>query len=89
MRGKLVFGKDAAKKKMNDACSRGTNVHLMCEQYLKGEEINCPAASEMDKRLFNQLKIHFKKINEVYGQEIVLYSDMLRVAGRCDFVRRI
>jgi hypothetical protein len=53
---------------------------------LNGEDINCPAASIEDKGIFNSLKFKLKKISEIYGQEVALYSDVIGVAGRCDCI---
>lgn len=68
------------------ACDRGTNVHLLIEQFLKGETLNAPTATTEDRGIFNSLKLKLKKITEIYGQEVPLYSDVLGVAGRCDCV---
>ena len=68
------------------ATDRGTNTHLLIEKFLKKESINEKDYPIEHFRLFNSLKLELKKINKVYGQEVVLYSGDLRVAGRCDLV---
>ncbi len=80
------LGADKAKKETQRAADRGTQVHLMIEQFLKNEPINCPLATPVDVQMFNGLKLKLKAINKVYGQEVTLFSDMLGVAGRCDFI---
>lgn len=80
------LGVDKAKKESQRAADRGTQVHLMIEQFLKNEPINCPLASPVDFQMFNALKLKLKAINKIYGQEVALFSDMLGVAGRCDFI---
>lgn len=80
------LGTDKAKAETQRAADRGTQVHLMIEQFLKKEPINCPNATLVDTQMFNSLKLKLKAINKIYGQEVALYSDMLGVAGRCDFI---
>ena len=72
------------------ALSRGTNVHLLAERYLKKEQVDadiggCPV-SQADLAAFNALKLKLNKIDEVWGQEVALYSETIEVAGRCDLV---
>lgn len=80
------LGAVEADKRSNAAATRGTNVHLMIEQFLKGETVNAPGSSPDDIQVFNSLKLKLKGINEIWGQEVALYSDTLELAGRCDFV---
>lgn len=68
------------------AADRGTNVHLMIERHLKGEDIQSSSFSASDVNSFNALKLKLKSIDEVWGQEVSLYSDTLEVAGRCDCI---
>lgn len=81
-----AVGEMHAKAHTEKAALRGENVHLMIEQYLKGEEVNVPRASLSDKQMFQALKLPLKKINEVWGQEAALYSHVLGVAGRTDCI---
>lgn len=72
------------------ATDRGTNVHLLAERFLKGEEVDAPIDGEpvppADLASFRALKLKLKSIDEVWGQEVALYSDSLEVAGRCDLI---
>ena len=72
------------------ATDRGTNVHLLAERYLKGEPVNAPINGRpvppADLNSFNALKILLKRIEEVWGQEVPLYSTELEVCGRCDLI---
>lgn len=72
------------------ATDRGTNVHLLCERYLKGEQVDAPIdgarVPEADMQSFNALKMKLKGINEVWGQEVALYSKSIEIAGRCDLI---
>lgn len=72
------------------ATDRGTNVHLLCERYLKGEKVDAPIdgkrVPDADMESFNALKLKLNKIDEVWGQEVVLYSKEVELAGRCDLI---
>jgi hypothetical protein len=68
------------------ACNRGTNTHLMLERYLRNEDPQLESFPEEHTRIFKSLKLEVRKINKIYGQEVVLYSDILGIAGRCDLV---
>jgi hypothetical protein len=72
------------------ATTRGTNVHLLIERYLKGEQINQPIGGEPvpgpDLASFNALKLKLEKIDKIWGQEVPLFSRKYEVAGRCDLV---
>jgi genome maintenance exonuclease 1 len=78
---------DAVSKKATD---HGTNVHLLIERHLKGEQVDAPINGEPvpynDFKAYSALKLKLKNITEVWGQEVPLYSDSIEVAGRCDFV---
>ena len=79
-----------------DAYSRsradhGTNVHLLAERFLKGEHVEAPLANgspipHEDLVAFNALKLKLKKVEEVWGQEVALFSEHYEVAGRCDLI---
>jgi len=82
------LGKDKADKVTQDAASNGTSVHTLIERFLRGEETirEGEKFSALDISGFNGLKLKLKKVDEVWGQEIALYSELLQVAGRCDCV---
>lgn len=68
-------------------CSdRGTAVHLVAEKYLQNNPDYDVKQRYEDLKLFNQIKIHVNKINNIVAQEIPLFSDMLKVAGRVDVI---
>lgn len=79
-----MLGPVKADKKVKDACDRGTNVHAMLEQFLKGEEVSTKGIPAEDVQVFNSVKLRLKGITSIYGQEMALWSDVLQVAGRCD-----
>ena len=68
------------------ACDRGTNTHLMLERYLRNEDPKIEEFPDEHAKIFKSLRLELKKINKVYGQEVVLFSDVLGIAGRCDLV---
>jgi len=74
---------DAYTKRCAD---RGTILHAMLEQYLKGEEVKVEGATNIEWGMFNGIKMKLKKIDKVIGQEVVLYSHGLEIAGRCDLI---
>lgn len=71
-----------------NAATNGTNVHLLAERFLKKEDLVQPGDnfSQADYAGFNALKLKLKKVEEVWGQEVSLYSDLLELAGRCDCI---
>ena len=83
---KLRVGNKEAKRICDDACSRGTNTHLMIERFLRNEDPLLDTFPQEHIKMFNSLRLELKRINKKYGQEVVLYSDILGVAGRCDLV---
>lgn len=76
-----------ATKKTQDAADHGTAVHLLIERYLKKEELfQGDKFSQQNINAFNALKLKLNKIQEIWGQEVALYSDTLGLAGRCDCI---
>lgn len=82
------LGTAKAAKYTQDAADYGTMVHLLAERYLKKEELVQPGENIPQQAIngFNALKLKLKKVDEVWGQEVAMYSDMLEVAGRIDCV---
>lgn len=80
------IGAEKADKVLKDAGERGTAVHLMCERLLQGHENPTEGQKDDHIRLYNSIKLHLKKVNEVWGQEVALYSHVLQVAGRTDLI---
>lgn len=82
------LGMDVAQKKTKEAADRGTAVHLLVERYLKKEQVvqgNEKYSNEIMSS-FNALKLKLNNIEEVWGQEVALASDLIKVAGRCDCI---
>ena len=81
-----ALGSVEADRRGKAAADRGTAVHLMVEQFLNGEDVDKSSATPDDIQIFNSLRLKFKEINEIWGQEVALFSDTLELAGRCDFI---
>lgn len=84
------LGFEKANEFSKKAADRGTNVHLLAERYLKNEKVDSPIngrpVPNADLQSFNALKFKLDKINEIWGQEVALYSKTLEVCGRTDLV---
>lgn len=63
--------------------SRGNKFHTIIEDYLNNEE---PQGSGTEELLFKQALPMLNKIDNVYAQEVPLYSKLLELAGRVDCV---
>lgn len=83
---KQALGTEKASKETLRCSTRGTAVHLMAERYLNNEQFPCRDQPPEYVKLFNQLKFTLNRINHVRIQEVPLYSDEFRVAGRTDCI---
>ena len=87
MKWRKKVGNDVATHIANKADVRGSKVHKMCEDYLNGLDMEKHKKDFLPYCLFNELKNQtFDNINGVIGQELVLYSDKYKVAGRTDLI---
>ena len=79
-------GEETANAISTKAARRGTNVHYMCEDYINNE-LNTNKFLPNEKELFYSIKpLIDNHINNIHAQEVTLYSDYLRVAGRVDLI---
>jgi len=91
MKWRKRVGNDVANHIASKAAVRGTKVHKMCEDWLN-EDFSFETWEKHKKdflpyTLFNELKNKkFEYITDVYAQEITLYSDKYKVAGRADLI---
>ena len=83
---KNMLGKNNAKKEMERCAKRGTAVHELIEKYLDNEEDFTRGYSPDFVKRFNQLKFQLNKIDNIVAQEVALYSDQLKIAGRVDCI---
>ena len=87
MKWRKKVGNDVATHIANKAAVRGSKVLKMCEDYLNGLDMEKHKKDFLPYCLFNELKNQtFDNINDVIGQELVLYSDKYKIAGRTDLI---
>ena len=79
-------GNSEADRISQNAANRGTNVHLMLERLINGDDPKFNDFPPDHVKIVTSLRLEIKKITKVYGKEVVLYSDNLQIAGRCDLV---
>jgi len=83
-------GEEEANKISNKASTRGTKIHTLTETYLKNENVSDKIdevkASMLDVEMFNKFKPILDPISNIHCQELALYSDHLRMAGRVDCI---
>lgn len=79
-------GAETANKISGQAATRGTKIHLLCEKVLDNEEVDTSNLSLLDLEIWNQFKPLLNRIDNIHAQEIALYSDHLRLAGRVDCI---
>jgi len=79
-------GEEEANKISNRASSRGTKVHLLCEKYLLNEKIDKKKYMPDSLASFYSIKPHLHRINNIHKLEVPLYSNRLKIAGRCDAI---
>lgn len=67
------------------AATRGTNVHNMCESYVRGEDVD--VSMPFNVTMFNQIKkVLDDHVDDIVGCELTLVSDELKIAGSCDLI---
>lgn len=80
-------GDEEANRITRYATKRGTGMHNICERFMLNEENIYKNEMPTAIQLFKQIKdILVDNINEVYGNEVPLYSTTLRTAGRTDVI---
>lgn len=84
---KARVGDAEANKVSRQATSRGTGMHTICEAYTMNIPMpykrQMPTAIEMFKKIKPVLD---ERVGTIYANEIALFSDTLRTAGRSDMV---
>lgn len=82
-------GEEEANKISAKASSRGTSLHKICERYIDNEEDYFENSMPHVQGMFNSIRpILDERIGLVYMQEVPLYSDHLRLAGRVDLIAK-
>lgn len=77
-------GTAAADKIVKQASSRGTQLHNVCEQYMLNNEKFAEKSMPHIIEMFKSIQPYIDRVDEVYGNEIPLYSHELKTAGRSD-----
>jgi genome maintenance exonuclease 1 len=67
------------------ALQRGNDFHLLIEKYLNNETVENHEDLKTQK-LFSQIKEELNKIDNILVQEVALWSDHLKLAGRVDCI---
>ncbi len=82
------IGEKKADEILKHAQERGTALHLCLENFLKNNTVTFPEDPSSKVRImFQKLKrIFLEDVDNIIAQEIPLYSDELKVAGRCDCI---
>jgi CRISPR/Cas system-associated exonuclease Cas4 (RecB family) len=81
-------GEKEANRISHHATTRGTAVHDMAERYLQNDE-NYLKGESMPHILFSWKtikKVLDERVNNIFAQEVPLYSNTFRVAGRVDLI---
>lgn len=81
-----MLGGVAANKETKRCADRGTAIHKMCELYLSNSDTPHKGYHQDHIKGFNQLKFQLNNIDNIRAQEVALYSEYLRVAGRVDCI---
>lgn len=81
-----ALGVKKADKETKRAADRGTALHNLVERILLNDEDVLEEQTLETIKLYNQIKHHLKRINNVHLLEGTLFSDLLEVAGRVDCI---
>jgi hypothetical protein len=73
-----------AERVMREACDHGTAVHSAVEAMLRGEAPVFP--DDRCRTAFRGLLYELSLIDRIHALETPMYSDGLRLAGRCDLI---
>jgi genome maintenance exonuclease 1 len=76
-------GEDEANRISNRAASRGTQIHELCESFLKGEPLQ---VDMFNHDMWTSLKPIVDKIDNIHALENMLYTDKLEMAGTVDCI---
>ena len=81
-------GNEEANRISTTASRRGTKFHKLCEQYINNElDESFKGCMPEEKAMFKNVQSFIdNKIGRIIAQEVALYSDKLKFAGRVDLV---
>ena len=80
------IGEEEANKITGKASRRGTRLHSICESYIKNEDGYLEGQLPDVLAMFQSIEPILKRINNIHGVELGLYSDHLKLAGRTDLI---
>lgn len=84
---KKSVGEEEAARIVTQAGIRGTEVHLIAEEYIDNKPDYAVGKMPTNMFTFNQIKpLLDKHLDNIWFQEAPLYSHFIRVAGRVDLV---
>ena len=87
MEWRKAVGEEEANRVSARAAGRGTALHTLCERYIDNMEPFDAKTMPHVKAMFNSVKnVIDTRVGKVYLQEVPLYSDHLRIAGRVDLI---
>lgn len=82
------LGVDKAAKETKRAGERGDAIHRLIEIYLDNK-LDYSITKDYDPEYiagFNQVKLRLNKVDNIRAQEVPLFSDTLKIAGRIDCI---
>lgn len=80
-------GEREAERIKNQAGTRGTHLHALCEDFVLNKEVDVKSLLPLQKMLFLQIKkVLLQNLEVLYGSELRLYSKKLKAAGSCDVI---
>ena len=83
-------GDEVANKISTQASTRGTAVHQLAEDYLNNKPDWSKGSMPSNLFSFNQIKpILDARVNNIWAQEVPLYSDKFMLAGRVDCIAEL
>lgn len=77
-------GEEEANRITKAATTRGTDAHVLIEAYTLNKPL--PKKTALAKHLFNVIRPALDRIGTIYGIELGLFSEYLKIAGTCDLV---
>lgn len=84
---KARVGEAEAHRVSTQATTRGTEVHLIAEEYIDNKPDYIRSKMPINVDMFNQVKpLLDKHLDNIWFQEAPLYSHFIQVAGRVDLV---
>lgn len=87
MEWRKAVGEEEANRISARAAGRGTALHTLCERYIDNKPVFDEKTMPHVKAMFNSVKpVVDSRVGRVYVQEVPLYSDHLRLAGRVDLI---